>query len=62
MNYFYFESKFEIFFFLGGGGAGGRGARINEIFYKESKSEKKNFFWREGGSGGYGGRGVGGRG
>ena len=38
--FFYYESKFKIFFSLAGPGEG-KGARVSDFFLKESKSKKK---------------------
>ena len=38
-DFFYYESKFKIFF-LGRGAGWGGGARVSDFFYTESESEK----------------------
>ena len=37
----------------------GGAAEVSDLFYKESKSKKQNFFWAAGKGGGDGGRGMG---
>ena len=74
MKLFYCESKLKIFFFVwvGGGGRGGRGARVSDFFLQTIQFRIKNFSyfffffffkfffffvgWGGGGSGGERGR------